>query len=259
MKTTTLVAAAALAWLAAAPAVPAADFQWKGRLAPGKTIEIKGVNGDVEAAPASGSDVEVTAVKTGRRDDPESVEIKVVEHADGVTICAVYPSAWRGRNECAPGSGGRMDSRNNDVQVQFSVRVPAGVKFAGRTVNGSIDAQGLDGAVDVSTVNGGIEATSRGIVRAETVNGSIRASMGDSDWTGPLAFTTVNGSITVDLPEGTNADVRGSVVNGDITTDFPLTIVGKWGPRSMKGTIGSGGRQLELETVNGAIKLRKRG
>ncbi len=259
MKTTTLAAAAALAWLAAAPASLAADFQWKGRLAAGKTVEIKGINGDVEAAPASGGEVEVTAVRTARRDDPESVEIKVVEHAGGVTICALYPSGWRGPNECAPGSGGKMDSRNSDVQVHFSVRVPRGVTFAGRTVNGSIDAQDLDGPVDVSTVNGGIEATSRGVVRAETVNGSIRAAMGDGAWTGPLAFTTVNGSITVELPEGTNADVRGSVVNGDITTDFPLTITGKWGPRSMKGTIGSGGRQLELETVNGAIKLRKRG
>lgn len=258
MKNATLALAVLASCAAGLPAL-AGDFQWQGRLAAGKTVEIKGVNGDVEAVAASGKDVEVTAVKTARRDDPESVEIKVVEHEGGVTICAVYPSSWKGRNECGPGSGGHMDSRNNDVEVHFSVRVPAGVRFAGRTVNGSIDAQGLDADVEVSTVNGAIDATSRGVVRGETVNGSIRASLGEADWTGPLSFSTVNGSITIDLPADASAEVRASVVNGGIETDFPLTVKGKWGPRSMKGTIGSGGRQLELETVNGGIRLRKRG
>jgi DUF4097 and DUF4098 domain-containing protein YvlB len=257
MKNATLALAALVGFAATLPTL-ADDFRWQGRLAAGKTVEIKGVNGDIDAVAASGNEVEVVAVKKARRDDPDSVEIKLVEHEGGVTICALYPS-WRGRNECAPGSGGHMDSHNNDVDVHFSVRVPAGVRFSGHSVNGSIDARGLDADVEVSTVNGSIEATSRGVVRGETVNGSIRASLGDADWTGPLAFSTVNGSITIDLPADASADVRAAVVNGDIETDFPLTVKGKWGPRSMKGTIGAGGRQLQLDTVNGGIKLRKRG
>jgi hypothetical protein len=257
MKTMRL-ALAVLGSLAALPAL-ATDFHWQGRVASGKAIEIKGVNGDVDAAPASGNDVEVTAVRKGRRDAPDSVEIKVVEHEDGVTICALYPSSWGKRNECAPGEGGRIESRDNDVDVHFTVRVPAGVRFNARTVNGSVEAIGLDADVEVSTVNGSIDASSKGTVHGETVNGSIRVSMGDSDWTGPLNFSTVNGSITVELPADASAEVKASVVNGDIETDFPLTVKGKWGPRSMRGTIGSGGRQLALDTVNGGIKLRKRG
>jgi hypothetical protein len=46
-------------------------------------------------------------------------------------------------------------------------------------------------------------------------------------------------------------------VNGSITTDFPLTVQGKWGPRKAHGTIGGGGRELSLETVNGSVELRK--
>jgi hypothetical protein len=68
------------------------DFNWSGRLAPGQTLEIKGVNGWVRAERASGVEAQVTANKTGRRSDPDSVRIQVVPHADGVTICAVYPS-----------------------------------------------------------------------------------------------------------------------------------------------------------------------
>jgi Toastrack DUF4097 len=259
MKSTNVAIAVALAALCSALPAQGEDFHWQGRIAAGKFVEIKGVNGDIDASPTAGAEVEVTAVKKSRRQDPSEVEIKVVEHADGVTICAVYPASRGRENACAPGEDGRLSARDNDVDVHFTVKVPAGVGFAGRTVNGSVDARDLSGEVNVSTVNGSIEASSKGIVRGQTVNGSIRASLGRADWSGPLSLSTVNGSITVELPADVSAEVRASVVNGDIETDFPLTVKGKWGPRSMKGTIGSGGRDLELETVNGAIKLRKRG
>ena len=32
------------------------DFRWQGRVAAGGAVEIKGVNGGIEAAPASGSE-----------------------------------------------------------------------------------------------------------------------------------------------------------------------------------------------------------
>jgi hypothetical protein len=34
-------------------------------------------------------------------------------------------------------------------------------------------------------------------------------------------------------------------------------VQGKMSPRSLRGTIGSGGPELELSTVNGPIELRK--
>jgi len=54
-----------------------------------------------------------------------------------------------------------------------------------------------------------------------------------------------------------SADVRAETVNGEMDTDFPLTVMGKFGPRHLRGTIGNGGRSLELSTVNGSIHLRK--
>jgi hypothetical protein len=225
---------------------------------PGQALEIKGVNGDIDAVAASGGQVEVLARKHGRRSDPAEVEIKVIEHAEGVTICAVYPSPSDDRpNECAPGDAGRMNTKNNDVNVDFTVRVPAGVRFVGRTVNGGIDADGLGGDVVARTVNGGINVSTSGNAQAETVNGSIKAAMGRADWTGGIEFETVNGSITLELPADTSAEVRASTVNGDIETDFPLTVRGKFSRRSLTGTIGSGGREMRLQTVNGGIKLRR--
>jgi DUF4097 and DUF4098 domain-containing protein YvlB len=69
----------------------------------------------------------------------------------------------------------------------------------------------------------------------------------------------VNGSINIELPDGVNAEVTARTVNGDLETDFPLTIQGRWGPRKLTGTIGDGGRDLSLETVNGSIRLRRGG
>jgi DUF4097 and DUF4098 domain-containing protein YvlB len=81
--------------------------------------------------------------------------------------------------------------------------------------------------------------------------------MGRADWNDGLAFTTVNGGITLDLPASLATEVRASTVNGDIQSDFPLTVTGRLGPRRVTGTIGAGGRELALRTVNGNIKLRK--
>jgi len=233
------------------------EFQWKGRIASGKALEIKGVNGGVRADTATGDEAEVVATKTARRSDPKQVEIKVVEHGDGVTICAVYPTPDGEKpNECNPGSGGRMSTRNNDVQVEFAVRVPAGVRFVGRTVNGKIEAS-VRGDVEAHTVNGSVTISTRGHAEAKTVNGGITASMGSADGTKALAFETVNGSVTVELPDRANAEVRAETVNGGIETDFPLTVQGRFGPRKVSGTIGGGGRSLSIKTVNGSIRLRK--
>jgi len=236
----------------------ATPFTWRGAVLQGNAIEIKGVNGDVTAGPASGNEVEVTAERKSRRNDPEDVKIEVVQHGDGVTICAVYPSTDAGRpNECKPGSEGRMNVQNNDVTVKFTVRVPAGVRFIGHTVNGDVEADSLGGPVSLKTVNGSVTFGTTSYGEASTVNGSIRGSLGSGVWNDGLTFHTVNGSITLDLPSDTSAAVRARTVNGDISTDFPVTVSGRVSPRRLDGTIGAGGRTLDLETVNGSVRLRR--
>ncbi|MGH7701085.1 MAG: DUF4097 family beta strand repeat-containing protein [Gemmatimonadales bacterium] len=254
-------AIAMVAVLAVVLALPAAgqDFQWKGRIAAGQWLEIKGVNGAVRAQGAGGGEAEVVAAKTARRSDPESVEIRVVEHADGVTICAVYPTPddARRENTCEPGEGWHSNNRNNDVTVNFTVRVPAGVKFRGQTVNGELEATGLGADAIVSTVNGSIRVSTRGNAEAHTVNGSIHATMGRADWTDEVDFRTVNGGITLTFPAELHTEIQARAVNGDIESDWPVTVRGRFGPKSVRGTIGNGGRTLHLETVNGSITLRK--
>lgn len=260
-------------WLAlmAAPlaAQTANDFQWSGAVARGKTIEVKGVNGNIRAELASGSQVEVTAVKQARRSDPSSVSIQVVQEDGNVTICSVYPTPSRssrgrsrdrdnaGPNECRPGERGHMDTDRNDVVVDFVVKVPAGVRYVARTVNGGIDARGLRSEAHVRTVNGRIDLVTTELGSARTVNGGIEASIGEAKWAGLLEFTTVNGSISLALPRETDTNVRAQMLNGSFESDFPLLVKSFRGRnRRVEGIIGSGGRDLELKTVNGSIDLR---
>lgn len=235
------------------------EFRWRKSLSSGSVLEIKGVNGGVEATPASGGEVEVVATKRARRSDPSEVRVEVVEHAEGVTICAVYPSPeGKQPNVCAPGDGGHMSTRNNDVEVSFTVRVPAGVRFRGRTVNGDVEATNLTADVDASTVNGSINVSTAGLASAKTVNGSITATMGRADWSDALEFHTVNGAIELNMPAGLSTEVEAETLNGDIQTDFPLTVTGRFSKRHLTGTIGGGGgRELRLKTVNGSVAIRR--
>ena len=231
------------------------DFTWSGAVSTGEFIEIKGVNGDVIAERATGQDVEVRAEKTARRSDPDDVRIEVVEHSGGVTLCAVYPSSRGRENSCEPGSGGRNSVRNNDVQVTFYVKVPAGVEFRGRTVNGDVEVSDLASDVSAHTVNGDIEIATTGFAEANTVNGSIEAAMGSFDVEHGLSFATVNGSISLDLPDDVDADVDAKWVNGSLEADLPLRLVGRLSRHAAQGVLGEGGPELNLRTVNGSIHI----
>ncbi len=234
------------------------EWNWKGRVERGDAIEVIGVNGEINAERASGNEVEVETLLEGKKSDPKLVKMEVVEHDGGVTICAVYPTPEGERpNECLPGGKGRNSVKKNDVSVEFTVRVPAGVNLIGRTVNGEVRALGIEGDVEVHTVNGDVDISASGLAEATTVNGSITASMGRTDWSGKLGFTTVNGSVTLELPADLNCDVSVSTVNGQIASDFALVVEGRFSPRSLKGTIGDGGRGLIIKTVNGSVQIRR--
>ena len=241
----------------------APPFDWNATVAQGKTIEIVGVNGDVDATASPDGRVHVRATRTARRSNPESVRIEVVEHANGVTICAVYPtpSGSRHENDCEEG-GGQSSVQDNDVQVDFTVQVPAGVRFAGSTVNGGVEGTGLRSDVEASTVNGDVRVETSGMAQANTVNGDIRARVGATTPSEDMDFSTVNGSIELTAPAGLDADLEATTVNGEIDSDFDVR---SQGPvmdrqslrRSLRGTIGDGGEDLDLTTVNGGIRLRR--
>ena len=233
------------------------DFEWTGDVAQGLAIEIKGISGGIAASLASGTEVEVYADLAGRQDDPSTVSIEVVQHEGGVTICSMYPdAAGQPPNVCAPGTDGHLGNNENDVVVTYSVRVPVGVHFVGRTVAGNVAGQSLDGDAFAYIVSGNVEIDATGIVEASTVSGLIDVEFGESDPDQDLIFSAVSGSVTVRVPADTNADARLSTVTGSVTSDFPIV---ETSPGIWEATLGAGGNLVSLSAVSGNVTLRSGG
>lgn len=229
------------------------EWSWQGAAPAAGKLTIHGVNGSIEATPASGRQIEIVADKHAKKHDPAEVEIKVVQDSDGITVCAVYPN---GGSPCSDRRW-NLGRNNSDVQVDFTIRVPAGLEFSANTVNGGITAHALSGRVTAHTVNGTCDIETSQSGEASTVNGGVRAVLGRMKADDRLKFETVNGNITLLMPEGVGARLSGGTVNGSIHTDYPITVEGKWGPKSFDGTIGSGGARVSANTVNGSIQVRR--
>jgi hypothetical protein len=230
------------------------DFRWSGRLAAGQTVAVYGVNGEINAEATSGDQIEVTARKSGKRSNPDDVRVEVKEVEGGIIICAVYPArSGEEPNEC----GRRMNGYNNDVKVDFTLKIPAGINLKANNVNGDIQIAGLRGKVKANTVNGDVSVATAGEAEAATVNGDVDVTMDRSESNEPLKYSTVNGDIVIKLTGGIDASFSASTVNGDINSDFTLeSYEGKYGPKSATGRIGNGGRKVKLSTVNGDIRLQ---
>jgi hypothetical protein len=239
------------------------DFSWDGRITNGRWLYVRNLNGSIRVERATGDRAEVTAVKRYRRGDPEQVRIETQrpggDNGD-VIICAF----WSENASCdEEGYRSRGDNnrhgRENDTSVEFTVKLPAGVKLGVSTVNGGVDVTGATSEVNASTVNGRVSAiSSGGPVNASTVNGDIDVRMRELG-TGDLEYSTVNGSIEIEVPANLDADLDMRTVNGSLSADFPITMQGRVNPRRMRATIGKGGRRLRLETVNGSVEIRKAG
>lgn len=236
-------------------AVQGRSFHWDGHLGRGRTLEIHGINGSIEVEGTRGGDVVVDAEKRARKSDPDDVKIQVEQTEDGVRICALYPRKDGGLNDDCE----NQSVSNNDVQVTYHVKVPAGVNLAAHTVNGKVEIDDVQGNVEAATVNGSIDLSTTGLATARTVNGSIHAVMGGGDWEDGLEFRTVNGSIDLTMPRDVDADVAARSMNGHIVSDFPVTASGRISSRRLMGSIGNGGPKLRMETINGGIELHSSG
>jgi DUF4097 and DUF4098 domain-containing protein YvlB len=227
-----------------------APFHWSGKLATDQTVAVKTINGQVDAEPATGSEVEISAQASGTHADEVKFEVK--QNSDGVTVCEIYPN----HDSCTGTSTGHHGE--DHTRIEYKVRVPAENRFSARSVNGNISATNLERQVKASTVNGTVKVSTRSWAEAESVNGSVEAVMGSAEWNGDLRISSVNGTIRVGLPANANADVDVRTVNGSFSSEFPVQ-ANEFMSHHVHGRVGNGGRELNLSSVNGSVHLVKSG
>jgi hypothetical protein len=242
----------------------ASALDWNGTVAPGRTVYVRNMNGEITVRPADGPRASIVATKVWRRGNPEMVRVEL-RRVGGETGDVIACAFWTEKATCSESGyvGGRSNWRwddedgPGDVRVTFDVRLPAGVNLETSSINGGLNVDGVSGRVEAETVNGGVTArSSGGPVRAKTVNGSIDVSMGRAP-SDDLEFETVNGGINVAVPDGVDAEITMKTVNGTVSTDFPVTVSGRINPKRLSAVLGKGGRRLSLVTVNGSVRLRK--
>lgn len=255
METTRLLV---LALLLAVPAgaTTNSDYRWEGPVTGKRVIEIRNINGPIHAVPSKDGRLEVVAIRTSRHYDPAEVKIESFVDGDHLVFCSVYP-AKAGNPENTCDSRGSHNSSTSDVQVEYRVKVPAGVRFDAHTVNGDVDVDGLAGPVDAKTVNGEIKVSTASWAEAATVNGSVNVAMSGRGWPDALDFKTVNGDIVLNLEGAPDADLVAETMHGAIDSEFPLEVTGRVRRNRLAGTLGKGGTDLALATLNGSIELRR--
>jgi hypothetical protein len=235
-------------------------FEWSGELASGNRLVLRSLNGNIRVERSTGRNLEVVADKKWRRGTPANVTIEVTRINGGrdVLVCA----RWTPQTECTEteysmhsrGSG----NNNNDTQVEFTIKLPAGADATLNTTNGGIEVLAVSGAINAHTTNGSVAVESTGgPVEAHTTNGDIDVRMAKLPPRG-TTYGTTNGSITIAIPDGTDANIEARTTFGRIHSDFEMRVSGDLSSRRLSGTIGRGGPLIRLATTNGSVRIEKR-
>ena len=228
------------------------DFDRSYPLQAGGSFELQNVNGTVEVQGWDRDAVEVHAVKTAKvkEADLERVSIEVDAKLSAVSVVTRYP-----QNEGV------------EVAVEYTIHVPHGARLEHiGTVNGTLRIAGVDSIEDLRTVNGNIEVyEGAGAIHAHTTNGNVRleltrisgrdVSNGARSDKGEATAETTNGSLLLAVPADTQAELEARCLNGNFSSELPLTLESSLRPREIHGKIGRGGAPIHLHTVNGGIRV----
>jgi hypothetical protein len=157
------------------------------------------------------------------------------------------------------GADGPRNDRNRNWSVSFLVYVPAAYDAEAETMNGPLSVTGVTGRLRLNARNGPIRLRDvGGDVVVRTQNGPLSVELSGSQWDGAgLDAETVNGPVTLTVPDGFNAALETGTVNGPFQSDIPITmtIQGRVG-RPFNGTLGQGGPPIRVVTVNGPVRIR---
>lgn len=234
-------------------------------------LTIENIWGDVRVRPGDTGEIVVTITEQRSAPDQErfdrsleTLNLTTDSDENGVAFhVGNRDGHWHGRDLC----------RNCRVDYRFDVRVPADTQLDVSTVNdGEINISGIAGLFSAANVNGPITASGvHDCSDLNNVNGQVSigfAAPPDQNCT----IETVNGDITLTLPERSNFDLAMNLFNGRMLTELPVDplalparvehiesdgrnqyrIEQKAGLR-----FGAGGPQFTISSMNGDIRIQK--
>ena len=233
------------------------DFHWERRLGAGQRVHARNINGDITVSPSSSGRVEIVGIRRGSGRAADRLTANVQETDDGIIVCVVRADS---DDEC-DGNGYHRHGDDDDdwghASMNLDIRVPSSVGIDASSVSGNVQIDGAQGDIHAGSVSGDIrlDRLRASSVEARTVSGEITTSIESLSGSGPLSFRTVSGDVKLELPRNFDADLSMSTVSGQLDSDFQMTLGGRMNRRRIEARIGRGGRELDIATVSGDVRL----
>ncbi len=296
MKLTQLVVAIAvgLTFPLAAKAQGRTHIDTTVRIERQGTVDLSLVSGTIRVSGWDRSDVKISATSVGDtrlRLDANSSRITLTVDNDhgrrryGRTDARYVVSVPRGTRLSLEAVSGSISASGSQGEIDAS-SVSGSVDITGGTRE--VNAESVSGSVRVAQVNGNLRAESvSGDVRAETVSGSVEASTvsgtirlvgiqsrdvrtesvsGDILYTGTIEgggrynFESHSGTLRLNIPRTSGANVSVETFSGGISTDF--TVIRQPRGTRQRGnfefTIGDGRARISAQTFSGRIMINHR-
>ena len=142
--------------------------------------------------------------------------------------------------------------------VDYEVLVPAQTDVVLKAGNGALALENVRGTLRFETTTGNVVLRDvGGDVRGKTTTGNLTIALTGEAWQGTgLEVSTVNGDISWQLPATYAATLLARTTRGRVTAQLNtkrLSVL----PHNLAATLGKGGAQLKVSTVNGNIQVEQ--
>jgi hypothetical protein len=245
-------------------------------------VNVETDDGAVRVSSGDIKQVEVRVVYSGYKLDKD-LRVNLTQSGDAVEVTAKTAGTWGfhwGTNHTSlrveihmpkeadlhvrSGDGSvEADSINGNVDVTTgdgSIRmqgVKGNIRF--HSGDGSIEARGLDGVVDASSGDGHINLEGRfDGLSIKTGDGSVTARAGaGSKVASDWSIHTGDGSVELEIPGDLQATFDASTHDGHISLGLEMTVEGTFSSSRIHGKLNGGGQLVTIRTGDGSIHLNK--
>lgn len=246
---------------------PESSDRWSRtfKVGPSGSLNLSNVAGDITVTGGAGDEIHVEAVKRVRAHDAaeakkqlEAVAIEAAERAGRVEITTSYPQ-----------------KQNIQIEVDYTVQVPAATTVSLRSVSGSLQLTGLKGEARLETVSGDVTTANSGqLARVKSVSGDVSVTEGGAG--DVLSLGTVSGNLVVKRLKAHTLEVQtisgdllladtvcdrvlAKSVSGDLQFSGPLAKTGRYEFNTHSGDVrlavqGSIGFELTANTFSGELR-----
>lgn len=211
--------------------------------------------GSVDINPGANGGIAIEGWDRDSVDISIRVEAGAASAAEAKALAAdVEVSASGGKIRIDGPSTGRRESWSANLVV----RVPKKTNVDAQATNGPIEVADVTGTMRLRTTNGpvGLDGVG-GDVRARLQNGPLTVALSGKEWEGAgLDAESVNGPVTLTIPDDYNADLETGTVNGPMESRRPLTVTFSGRMKSRIQTkLGKGGAPVRVVTTNGPLTI----